>query len=67
MPQLIASCTMFSDHKQSKVEADNKKTVRKNFLCLEILKHSKYQIRKHLALNKNEKLFFSIYVTHLKF
>lgn len=25
MPQLIASCTMFSDHKQSKVEANNKK------------------------------------------
>ena len=37
MPQLIASCTMFSDHKQSKVEASNKKTVRKNFLCLETL------------------------------
>ena len=29
MPQLTASCTMFSDHEQSKVEADNKKTVRK--------------------------------------
>lgn len=57
MPQLTASCTMFSDHEQSKVEADNKKTVRKIFLCLEILKHSKHQVRKHLALNKNEKLF----------
>lgn len=67
MPQLIASCTMFSDHKQSKVEASNKKTVRKNFLCLETLKHSTYQVRKHLALNKNEKLFFNVYVTHLKF
>lgn len=62
---------MFSDNIQSKTEINNKKAVRKisyiwKFKSILNIEELIIRIRKHLALNNNEKLYSNIYPIHVK-